>query len=315
MWIRGAILGVLLAAAAVARAQSPIQWIGNSQTAIARAQEHQLPLMFWVTERRDVFDDDDLRGAQAQAFRDPIVVSIAHERFVPVRVARNSRVLAEAEKFGLPTGFGLYIALISPDGKLLGQIDPGQVADPDALAQQLTAVFRAYRDQLYTEKLKGAVTDLSAERSRVRPAVQTVWRLGILSADRDMVGLLARQDLTPADRSKIYMLLASFATQPCIEALVGAAEKGDKDAERALSRAEGGALEWLLATLPGEGEATASQIAAYRAAMQVARAGSPKPEAFWKSAKPEDRTKEVEYVRRKAEPVLDYWRETVGKWR
>ena len=41
----------------------------------------------------------------------------------------------------------------------------------------------------------------------------------------------------------------------------------------------------------------------------------PLPETFWKTAKGEERGKELEYVKRKAEPVLEYWKETVGKWR
>lgn len=310
------LVGAVMMAAGVVMAQSPIQWNGNTSMAVARAQEQGLPLMFWVTERGDLLDDDDLRDDQNKAFRDPIVVSIAQERFVPVRVARNSRVLEEAQKFGLPTTYGLYIALITPDGKLMEEIDPGQVANPEALAGRLTAAFRGYRDHLYAEKLKPVITNKEAAKQDVRAAVQTVWRLGILSADADIVALLGRADVTPSDRGRLYAMLASFATQPCVDALLAAAAKGDKDAERALGRAEAGALEWLLARMPPqEGEANAEQMAAYRAAVQIARAGSAKQDAFWKTAKGEERGRELEYVRNKAEPVLAYWKETVGMWR
>ena len=95
MWMAGAVM----AAASAVMGQSPIQWNGNTNMAVARAQEQQLPLMFWVTERADLLDDDDLRSEQNKAFRDPIVVAIARDRYVPVRVARNSRVLIDAERF------------------------------------------------------------------------------------------------------------------------------------------------------------------------------------------------------------------------
>ena len=64
--------------------------------------------MFWITQGSDVGDDDDLKDAQGESFRDPIVVAIAEHHYVPVRVSRNSRVLEEAGKLGLPTTHGLY---------------------------------------------------------------------------------------------------------------------------------------------------------------------------------------------------------------
>ena len=95
-----------------AAAQNPVQWSGNVEQSVARASEHSLPLLFWVTGDSDQ-DDDDLDDAQEECFRDPVVVEIIHSRFVPVRVARNSRVIEAAEQLGLPTQYGLYCAVLT----------------------------------------------------------------------------------------------------------------------------------------------------------------------------------------------------------
>lgn len=317
----GAAMKRLLACALVliapcsAAAQNPIQWNGNTKMAIARAQEEKLPLMFWVSQRADLLDDDDLRDAQSDSFRDPTVVAIAQHRYVPVRVSRNSRMLEEAQAFGLPTEFGLYIALITPDGELLDHIDPLQVASPELLAERLAEAFRHYRDHVYQQQLKPVIENREAPKQDVRAAVQTVWRLEILSADRDIVALLDRSDVTPSERARLYAMLASFATQPCIDAILSNAAKGDRDAARALGRAEAGALQWLLPEIPKEGEVSPRQIAAYRALTQIARTGSPRQDSFWTSAKPEARAKELEFVQRRAEDVLAYWTETIGHFR
>ena len=121
--IRTLIVAVVLFLASFTRpalAQNPVQWSGSVAQSVARAREQALPLLFWVSEGVDRGDDDDLRDAQMESFRDRTVVAIIHKRYVPVRVSRNSRVLEEAQKLGLPTTFGLFAAVITPEGKVLG---------------------------------------------------------------------------------------------------------------------------------------------------------------------------------------------------
>lgn len=313
-----AVLMLLILAPSAALAQNPIQWSGNAQASIERAKEQYLPLMFWVTERSDPGNDDDLRDAQEAAFRDPQVVAIAHKCYVPVRVARNSRVLEQAEKFGLPTNFGLYIALISPEGKLLAEIDPGVVATPGALAARLDAEYGKYRDNFYASELKPIITKLDAAKSEVRLAVQTVWRMGIISADADIVGLLERTDLTVNEKQRLYTLLASFATKPAVEALLTRAAAGDKDAATALGRAEAGALEWLMSDLPaGDGKPPSDrQVAAYRAVTLVSK--SPmglKPNTYWETAPAAEQQKVLDALKQRAATVLEYWKESGGRMR
>lgn len=311
---------MLAAAASTARGQNPVQWSGSVPLSVDRAREQSLPLMFWVTDSPDdLGDDDDLRDAQEAVFRDPIVVSIVQHHFVPVRVGRNSRVMEAAEQFGLPTSHGLYVAVITADRQLLSQLGPGELADSRVVAERLTQIFRAFRDDLYAREHRPVIQNLQAEKLDVRRSVQLVWRLGILSADSDLVALLGRADLTPAERKRLYTLLASFATPVCVDALLTAAES-DPEAAKALTRAEPGALETLLQEVPASAAAigadglTPRQLAAYQAAARLARVQSPRPPAFWSNAAA-DRDKALEALRQRAEPVLAYWQEDVGAWR
>ncbi len=310
------LIAALSAVAGSAFAQNPIQWHGNAREAIARAREQQLPLMFWVTERRDIGEQDDLRDEEEHAFRDPTVVAIAQRRYVPVRISHTSRVDVELEKLGLPTGHGLYVALVTPSGELLDTVGPMEVANPTALAQRLSAAYRKYADDLYDRELAPVIRNAGAPKADVRKAVQAAWRLGVASADKDIAALLARPDVTEAERGRIYALLASLATGPSVEALLAAAAEGNKDAAAALGRAEAGALEFLLEDLPGtEGEPSARQLAAYEAAARIARLPSAKPDTFWMRASAEDRARELDLLKRRAESVLAYWKEREGAGR
>jgi hypothetical protein len=310
-----ALVAVVLAIPFLASAQNPIQWNGNARAAIERAQEQQLPVMFWVTEGRDIGDDDDLKDAQEESFRDPIVVAIAEHYYIPVRVSRNSRVLEEAQNLGLPTSHGLCVALVTGDGRVLDQIDPGQVASPEAFAERITRAFRAYRDGFYRDKLKSIITTTDAPKPEVRRAVQTIWRLNILSADQDLVALLDRKDLEPVERQRLYSMLASFATKPCVDALLARAASGDRQAASALAKAEAGALEFLVPQLPTAESATAAQIAAYDATVQIAHVRQRRPADFWTNGKPEDRAKELDTLHARAADVLEYWQQRSGRWR
>ncbi len=310
------VLAGVLGSAAAAVAQNPIQWQGNARGAIARAKEQQLPLMFWVSEQRDVGEDDELRDAEEDSFRDPTVVGLAHDLYIPVRITRTSRVNEELERLGLPTSHGLYVALVTPDGEVLDTIGPMEVANPEALSQRLRAGHRTYVSGLYEQEFAPVIRNPSAPKADVREAVRAVWRLKILSADSDIAALLTRSDLTDPERARLYSMLASFATGPSVEALLSAAAEGKKDAVTALARGEAGSLEFLLNELPGPDSApTPRQAAAYDAAARLARLPNPRPASFWEGATPEERTKAIDLLRRRAEPVLAYWMEREGALR
>jgi hypothetical protein len=296
-------------AAEVALAQNPVQWSGNTKQAVGRAAEQSLPLLFWVTDGNSILDDDDLSDAQSECFRDPAVVNLIHKRFVPVRVGRTNNAMKEAEKLGLPTNHGLYCAVITHDGRLLDQMGPGEVADPRAFVAHLNKAFTAFCDDLYEKELRPIFDDPAATKPKLRLAAQTVWRLGIRRADKDIINLLTRKDLQPTEVSRLYDLLASLATEASIGTLLDHAS--EKPAVTALTKVGPAGIEWLLPALPGaEGEVTERQVAAYLAVVQSSRAMSPKLKGWWEKAKPADRQKELDRVRTKAETVLDYVRQT-----
>lgn len=308
-------LAVCLAAGS-ARAQNPVQWSANVQQSVNRANELSLPVLFWVSGGSE---EDDLEDAQEECFRDPLVVNMIHDHFVPVRVSRTSRVLEEAKKLGLPTAFGRYCAVVTARGKLLDQMGPGEVADPKAFASHLASAYSRHCDDLYENELRPLLQDHEASKSKVRLAAQTVWRLRIRRADADVIGLLDRPDLTGSERSRLYTLLASLGTKDSINTLLDRAADdsnegaGAGDAEQALRRAEPNSLEWLIPAMPGEqAPATWRQLVAYRSAMQVCHLASPKPDRWWNEAQPDERRGELDRVAAKAQAVLDYWRQAKG---
>lgn len=306
-----------------ALAQNPVQWKGNARAAIEDAKAQNLPLMFWVTEGKD-YDDDDLRDAQERAFRDPVVVWLSRSRFIPVRVARNSNVLKVAEEFGLPTTHGLYVAVMSPDGKVLAEINPIELTDPSVLATRLQSAFDAYRADIYETRVKPVLANPESPLPALREALTLVWKMNITAADAPVVALLARPNLTKVQTSRLYSLLASLATEPAIKHLLGVATT-DPDALKALRTAPPGALRVLLAELP-EPQADPSakdagpglndrQFAAYAALCTIAKAGEPRPKKFWETAPAKQQADVLTKARAKAEAVLAYWDEGEGKYR
>lgn len=312
-----AVVAMALLATGTARAQSGIQWSQRPDAALERAREMDVPLMFWVTKRAKWDDEDakDLRDAQDDSFRESIVAMIAERYFVPCRVTQNSKVLATAEKLGVDITSENYIAIVTASGRLLDQIDPAQVASPEALAERLAAASRAHREAVYEGGLKETIANPQAAKSAVRTAVQAVWRLRIYGADAEIAGLLKRTDLTPPERQRVYKLLGAMGTPECTRALLDAAGS-DQEAASALARADVGALPTLLEALPAEeGEVTKRNIAAYRGAAALTRSTSNEPDDFWTKATPQQRAAALERLKTRAEAVYDAWYEREGRWR
>jgi hypothetical protein len=300
----------LILSASTARAQNPVQWSGSVSQSVARATEQSLPLLFWVTGGRDLGDDDDLSDAQSDCFRDPTVVAIIRKHFIPVRVSRTSNVLQEAERLGLPTAHGLYCAVLTSDGRLLDQMGPAEVADPIAFAAHLRSAFGSFCGDLYHGQIQPLLENLETPKAQARRAVQAVYRLDIKSADRAVIGLLARPDLTPSETSRLYDLLASLGTQATVGALLD--RSSEPTAVAALNRASPDALEWLAGELPHEeGDLQPRQLAAYEAAARISRTSS-KGKAWWPKADAKARREELDRLRARAQAVLEYWRETEG---
>lgn len=303
------IAAMLMLTPRAAVAQNPVQWSSNPTRSVERAAESALPLLIYVQDGGDN-NNNDLENAQQEAFCDPVVVGIVQKCFVPLQVSRNSRNIEEFNRLGLPTGFGLYCAVVTSDGKLIAQIGPGEVAQPPLFAARLNEAYGRYINELYQTTLRPVLTDPSSEKWMARRAAQVVWRLGIRLADRDIIGLLSREDVNATDKAKLYQLLAALATQTSINALLD--RSGESAAVTALNNASPGALEWLVPAMPkAEGEPTAKQLVAYTAMTRICRTTS-FGKGWWDSATPQDRQKELDRVRNRAATLVEYLREQQG---
>lgn len=300
-------------------AQNPVQWSGSVKQSVDRAVEQSLPLLFWVKEG-STRDNSDLEDAQEDSFRDPTVVAYIHKHFVPVRVNRNSRVIEEASKLGLPTNFGLYCAVLTTEGVLLAEMGPGEVANPEVFAAKLVGAYSKYITDLYQKDLKPQIANLQTPKPQARLAVQKVWKLDIKSADADIINLLKREDLTPTETQRIYELLASLGTKASIEELLDRADQRDetKAATAALLKASPSAIEFLLPALPSPTQSDESpdsdfklnpaQIAAYTALARLCRTTANSAD-WWSYAKPEDRQRELGRIQTKATAILEYYQD------
>jgi len=306
-------LSLLLLSQTPAVAQNPIQWSGSVKQSVDRAVEQSLPLLFWVKEG-STLDNDNLEDAQEDSFRDPTVVSYVHNHFVPVRVNRNSRVIEEASKLGLPTKFGLYCAVITTEGVLLAEMGPGEVANPEVFAAKLIGAYNKYITDLYVKDLKPQITDLQTPMPQARLALQKVWKLDIKSADADIINLLSREDLTTTQTRRIYELLASLGTKASIEELLKRTDQQSesKAAAAALLKAQPHAIEFLLPALPSpnapanaDSNLPPAQLAAYNALARISRTTANSQE-WWSHAKPDVRLTEINRVQTKATAILEY---------
>lgn len=298
---------VLILTPQTSHAQNPVQWSGSAKQSVDRAAEQSLPLLIWVKDTHKELDGDDLEDAQEECFREPQVVHMIQKRFVALRVSRNSRVIDEAGKLGLPTGYGNYCAVITYDGRLIEQMGPGEVAQPQAFLQKLNSAYEKFCDDLYEKELRPLLENPSASKSKARLAAQTVYRLGIRKADTAIIALLSRPDLVAHETSRLYDLLASLGTEASIGALLDRAS--EKPAAIALGKAHPGALEWILPALPAaDGDLTEKQLVAYAAAAKICHTAAKSGE-WWEKTPTDLRQKELDRINAKAVAVMEYWRE------
>src|SRR5262249_29131992 len=156
-------------------------------------------------------------------------------------------------------------AVLTADGRLIDQMGPDVVANPAAFQAQLLSAFAKYSDDLYEKELRPLLENPASPKAQARLAVQTVYRLGIRHADKAIIGLLDRKDVTSSERARLYGLIAFLGTEACITKLLDTCE--EPAAVDALGKADLGALQYLLPALPTpEGAVTPRQLAAYQGA-------------------------------------------------
>lgn len=284
---------------------NPIQWSGNYKSSIAEAQRVQKPLLFYVRGSDDDGGESDLEDAQELSFRDPIVVAIAEQRFVPVRLLRTNVTLQMLAEMGAPTSHGNYLVAATPDGQRLGTISPVAAARPRTLAAELTALFRKYRNLLFKDEVQPVLEDRAASDAKLRTALQTIRNYIIVDADRAVIALLERPGLDRKLRQQVFQTLAALSTPPAVEALFERG-LGDRLAAEALLDCTPAGAEELIEELDPEKPERCKL--AYKAITRVCNISSPRPDRFWMNADQEARTKEIDRVKDKAHDVVLEWR-------
>ncbi|MEW6249678.1 MAG: ERAP1-like C-terminal domain-containing protein [Planctomycetota bacterium] len=288
-----------------AEAQVPIQWSSNLDRSFTNAQRSLRPLLFYVPAT-NAGAEDDLDDAQQRVFRDPLIVGLVGERFVPVRVSRSTTSLPFLRSVGAPTLYGGYLLVVAPSGEPVGVIGPAAAANPSALARALTARFREYRTALFKDQYQELLEDPGAAPAAIERALRVVREFIITAADDSVLKLLQRRNLPANLRTVAYETLAILSTPRSIDALFTAARSRQQPAVRALARATPAAIERLLPELELDNE-PGRLATAYSAVAAIARVPNPRPARFWNSDNERVKERELERVRAGAESALQAW--------
>lgn len=299
----GFVVGIVLLSAVLAHAQVPIQWSSSLSASVRTSKQTLKPLLIYVPASGSR-ENDDLERAQNRTFRDRLSVALVDERFVPVRTPRSNYNLAILNQLGAPTEYGNYLAVVSPEGELVGLVNPGDATRPDRFAQRLTTLFRQYRVALFNSQLKPVIEDDEASLANIRTALRVIRELLIEEASGAVVALLERKDLPDALRRDVYETLRVLSTPVAAAALFDAA-LDDPAAAEALSRCTPLAAEWLLTKF--DLDKPEELRIAYEAVTAICRVSEPRSRAFFENA---DRLRIREEVIR----VEKIARDTARRW-
>lgn len=305
---RIALAVMFVLAAPLAFAQTPIQWNSNLEEGVATSKRTLKPLLFYVPgdggDRRG-----NLRKMQDVAFSTPIVKDIATDRYVPVRLAMNSSNMQMMADMGAPTGYGLYLAAVTPGGKLIGLIRPSEAAEVQSLVRSLTGLFRRYRSGLFEREFKPILENAEAPIGELERVLQLVREFIIVEADDAVADLLKRRNLPPGLQKDVYNTLSCLSTPRSISALFEAALT-DKVADAALDSCTPGGAEFLLAELrPDEPERFHT---AYQAVTRACRIPDARAATFWRDADAESQQKEIDRVSDLVRQRAAAWRQQVA---
>lgn len=291
-----------------ARADNPIQWMPDVQEGVRVAKRTQRPLLFYVPGSRDD-RDSNLRSYMVATFRDRMVNEIVWARFVPVRLQRTNDNLQMLAKLGAPVTTGLYLAVVKPDGELVGVISPLQAANPQTLVEGLTDLFRKYRTSLFTSELGRMLEDPESKPAQMSHALRLIRDFLIIEADESVIRVLDRDDLADGLKSDVYETLAVLSTKASATALLQRAET-DKLARRELGKCTPGGAEALLPGLHADDPELAADV--YAAVVAICRVSDPKGAVFWKNAGEDDKRRELERVEKRVAERAERWRSRVA---
>jgi hypothetical protein len=297
-------LGVLLAgiSAGWSCGQVPIQWSSAPERSVQFAQRTLRPLLFYIPNNEE---DNELEDAQQVTFRDPLVVGIVSQRFVPVRLNRSTDNFELMRQWGTPTTYGMYLVITTPGGDLIGTIKPYEAASAPGFARELTNHFRKYRTMLLEDRLRPILEDGDARPADIQWALRMIRDFLITEADEHVVALLESRSVTRQLRPVIFDTLATLGTEKSIETLFSAALLQSRAAQ-ALYRAPAGALDFLLPELELDNERE-RMVLAYNAIARIAGLRQPKPEMFWKGPNERLKREELARVRALADRQYEEW--------
>ncbi len=304
MRTRGLALFLVAGCVSAVLAQRPIQWRVNVNQAVAAARQAQRPLLFYLPGDDD-FDESDLEDAQEEVFRDPVVRGFVAERFIPVKLAHSSTTRQLLKELGVTVGYGLFLLVATPDGELVGRIQPHSVARKSRALKQMAQLFNTYREELYDEELEELLTKRKLDLREVRGALQLIREFLITKADETVAELLKRSRVSRGLRRDVYQTLAALSTGSSVETLVRAA-RDDEQARRALRQCTPAGAEHMLPLLVKEDGTVRRYV--YDAIARICDFEDPKPERFWKNAEGAVQQQALADTRSKVERIAQAWR-------
>jgi hypothetical protein len=302
---------VLLALVGVAVGQNPIQWRTDPEAAVETARSTLLPVLFFVPPSRDD-ERSEIKKAQDDTFRTPVVREVLERFFVPIMLPRTTDNMQMMAEMGAPTAYGMYLAVVSPSGKLVGVVEPVDTSTPKRLFARLVVLFNTYRHELYTREVQPILERPDASPADVERALGLVLKFRIAEADGAVLKLLERSNLMATLRHDVFQTVAALSTPLAVEALLDAAPN-DHAAALALEHCTPAGAESMVPALKPDG--SERTWLAYKAITQIDWIEDRKYRAFWQDADEARKTAEIERVTRLAKENAARWRDEGGELR
>ncbi len=246
-----AILAVYACGAAVAFASEPpeVTWLGDVQKGMAKAERQSLPMLFYL-DAADA-DEEVPDDAQEKSLTAPQVRAVIDKRFVSIRLRESTMTKVLLKQMQADDAALFSVVTATPQGRSIRTIPPRQVAQPDELASQLTAVFREYGKNLFESDLKAKLEDEDTRASELAKSLRLIEKFLVNDADASIIALLKREGLADPVKTQAYDTLAALSTPKGAEALLSAALHGEA-AKTALAKCTPDAAEALVAALDPE---------------------------------------------------------------
>ncbi len=141
-----------VALAASAAAQFPIQWRTDTRNAIVYAQRTGRPILFYTSPSSDD-EDSEIKEAQDQTFGTWAVRAFVDQHFIAIRLPRSTANLRMLAHMGAPTAYDMYLAMVTPQGRLVGIVQPYQTTSPRLVLARLHVLLRRYYGERPPESL------------------------------------------------------------------------------------------------------------------------------------------------------------------